>query len=185
MNKCYVFIGPSGSGKTSIANALFEPKEKIVTSTTRPPRKGETDQKDYYFLSEDKFDQLITEQAFVEWDEYAGHRYGSTKREIAQKLKNGDCYTILTAAGFWALFHAFGEQIQPVFVTIAKNKLKQRLEQRGDAPDQIKKRLALFEQDTKELDELKKLPNLIVLANNEGLEATKNQFKRQIKMLKE
>ena len=76
MNKCYVFIGPSGSGKTSIANALFELKEKIVTSTTRPPRKGETDQKDYYFLSEDKFEQLITEQAFVGWDEYARHKYG-------------------------------------------------------------------------------------------------------------
>ncbi|MFP9184420.1 guanylate kinase, partial [Enterococcus faecalis] len=52
MNYCYVFIGPSGSGKTSLAEAIFQPEQKIITYTNRSPRPGEKDQEDYYFVSD-------------------------------------------------------------------------------------------------------------------------------------
>ncbi len=56
MNKCYVFIGPSGSGKTSIAEKIFRQDQKIITYTTRRPRAGEQDQKDYYFVSPERIE---------------------------------------------------------------------------------------------------------------------------------
>ncbi|OJG83962.1 hypothetical protein RV14_GL000139 [Enterococcus ratti] len=151
MHNCYVFIGPSGSGKTSLAAVLFEPHQKIITYTNRQPRKGERDQKDYYFISRSQFTQMIRNHQLLEWTTYAGYYYGSSKIEIARKLKKGNCYTILTAAGFWTLYKTFGGNIQPVFVTITKDKLKERLLTRGDALDQIQKRITLFEQDMKEL----------------------------------
>lgn len=181
MNKCYVFIGPSGSGKTSLASALFESNQKIITYTTRCPRKGEINQKDYYFVTENQFNQMIKKDAFVEWDEYAGKKYGSSKEEVISKLENGDCYTILTADGFWSFYQTFGQSIQPVFVTISKKHLKERLLKRGDTPEQIKKRLTLFEQDMKALKRLKKFPHLIMLSNDNALEETKKQFIEQQK----
>lgn len=61
MNYCYVFIGPSGSGKTSLAEAIFQPEQKIITYTNRSPRPGEKDQEDYYFVSDNTFNQMIKE----------------------------------------------------------------------------------------------------------------------------
>lgn len=51
MNHCYLFIGPSGSGKTSLAEKAFAPEQKIVSYTTRAPRKDEIHGRDYYFVS--------------------------------------------------------------------------------------------------------------------------------------
>lgn len=81
MNKCYVFIGPSGSGKTSIAEKIFRQDQKIITYTTRRPRTGEQDQKDYYFVSPEEFNQMINDRAFVEWDEYAGNNMDLAKKK--------------------------------------------------------------------------------------------------------
>lgn len=181
MNKCYVFIGPSGSGKTSIAEKLFRQDQKIITYTTRLPRAEEQDQKDYYFVSPEEFNQMINDRAFVEWDEYAGNKYGSSKKEITQKLAQDDCYTILTAPGFWAVHAVFGEKIQPVFVTISHTKLEERLRSRGDSDTQINKRLALFQKDLEELTALQKLPQLIRLTNDGNLSNTVTQFYAQLK----
>ena len=171
MNKCYVFIGPSGSGKTSIAEKIFRQDQKIITYTTRRPRTGEQDQKDYYFVSPEEFNQMINDRAFVEWDEYAGNKYGSSKEEITQKLAQDDCYTV----------HAvFGEKIQPVFVTISHAKLEERLRSRGDSDTQINQRLALFKKDLEELTALQKLPQLICLTNDGNLSDAVTQFYAQL-----
>ena len=181
MNKCYVFIGPSGSGKTSIAEKIFRQDQKIITYTTRRPRTGEQDQKDYYFVSPEEFNQMINDRAFVEWDEYAGNKYGSSKEEITQELAQDDCYTILTAPGFWAVHAVFGEKIQPVFVTISHTKLEERLRSRGDSDTQINQRLALFQKDLEELIALQKLPKLICLTNDGNLSDAVTQFYAQLK----
>lgn len=180
MNKCYVFIGPSGSGKTSIAEKIFRQDQKIITYTTRRPRAYEQQQKDYYFVSSEKFNQMIHDQAFVEWDEYAGNKYGSSKEEIKQKLAKNDCYTILTAPGFWEVRAVFGEMIQPVFVTISHVKLEERLRKRGDSAIQINQRLALFQKDLEELPSLQKLPQLICLTNDGNLSDAVTHFYEQL-----
>lgn len=97
---------------------------------------------------------MINDRVFVEWDEYAGNKYGSSKEEIEQKLAWDNCYTILTAPGFWAVHAVFGEKIQPIFVTISHAKLEERLRNRGDSDTQINQRFALFQKDLEELTTL-------------------------------
>ncbi|WP_206854170.1 guanylate kinase [Candidatus Enterococcus mangumiae] len=181
MNRCYVFIGPSGSGKTSLAQAVFSHQQKIITYTTRPPRINEQDQIDYHFVSKETFEQMIKRQEFAEWDEYANHYYGSSKQEILSFLARGDCYTILTASGFWHLYETFGDCIQPIFITVSKKVLSERLHLRGDAPDKIQQRLTLFEKDQRELEKLKNVPTLIIFENDQSLLIEAKNLKQAIR----
>lgn len=80
-----VLTGPSGSGKSTILKDVFAADPRLafsVSCTTRPPRPGEVDGKDYYFVSNDDFDGLVKDDAFVEWAHVHTRRYGTKKTEI-------------------------------------------------------------------------------------------------------
>jgi guanylate kinase len=84
-----VVAGPAGSGKTTLCERLVaecEGVERVVTSTTRQPREGEVDGRDYFFFSDEKFDRLIGEGAFLEWASVHDRRYGTLRRVIQEKL---------------------------------------------------------------------------------------------------
>ncbi|MFN3346842.1 MAG: guanylate kinase [Candidatus Bipolaricaulaceae bacterium] len=88
----FVITGPSGAGKSSVISALLarDPSLRFCPSlTTRPPRPQEVHGRDYYFLSEAEFDQLLAQGALLEWAEYQGHRYGTLKREVVNHLAQG------------------------------------------------------------------------------------------------
>lgn len=85
------------------------------------------DQEDYYFVSDNTFNQMIKGNEFAEWDQYAQHKYGSSKAEIKKKLTVGNCYAVLTANGFWHLYEYFGTVVRPIFITISKETLQSRL----------------------------------------------------------
>jgi guanylate kinase len=91
--KLIILVAPSGSGKTTIAHRLLNDFPKIkfsVSATTRPPRKGEKDGKDYYFLSRDEFDKKIEQNEFLEWEEfYNGSRYGTLRSEVDKLVESG------------------------------------------------------------------------------------------------
>ncbi len=88
-----VFTAPSGAGKTTIVKHLIEHFPSLsfaVSATTRPKRKKEVDGKDYYFKSLEEFEQLVKEDAFVEYEEvYPGKFYGTLKSEIARICQSG------------------------------------------------------------------------------------------------
>jgi len=87
-----VISGPSGSGKSSIRKSLLEVDQCLefsVSATTRLPRAEETHSIDYYFLSEDAFQQKIDAGEFAEWAIYDNHRYGTLKSVLDKCLKNG------------------------------------------------------------------------------------------------
>lgn len=172
MHNCYVFIGPSGSGKTTIAAKTFRPKQKVITHTSRAPRKNEREGIDYFFVSKETFQKMIQEDKMVEWDLYADNYYGTSKEELAQKSAKNDCYAALTASGFWHFREHYGSFIVPVFIQISEETLEKRLESRGETPETIAKRLALFQNDQKQLEKLRKIPELIVLDNNGKFEET-------------
>ena len=67
-----VFGGPSGSGKTTLANLISN--NRVITTTTRPMRKGERNGVDYYFVSKEQFEELIRTNQLVEWNEYEDKR---------------------------------------------------------------------------------------------------------------
>ncbi|WP_165007227.1 MULTISPECIES: guanylate kinase [unclassified Enterococcus] len=180
MNYCYVFIGPSGSGKTSLAESVFSPEQKIITYTDRLPRQGERNKEDYYFVSSRQFEEMIRQGAFAEWDRYANHKYGSSKAEIREKLAKGNCYAVLTASGFWHLYHYFGEVIRPIFISVSKETLQKRLEKRGDSPEQLQKRLSLYEKDLKELQRLSSISSLLKISNDGRFDVAKEKLKKAI-----
>ena len=81
-----VLAGASASGKTEVAKLLAKKYgiTKIVTTTTRPKRKGEVDGVDYFFVTPERFEEMIREGRFVEYTIYNGQMYGSTKDQIAK-----------------------------------------------------------------------------------------------------
>lgn len=80
-----VLSSPSGGGKTSIARRLLEVRGDLaysVSATTRPARPGESDGRDYYFLSLDEFERRVERGEFLEHAAYGGHRYGTLRGEV-------------------------------------------------------------------------------------------------------
>ena len=87
-----ILSSPSGAGKTTIAAAILAARKDIgysVSCTTRPPRAGEVDGKDYYFLSRVEFIKRMNEGAFAESAEVHGNLYGTLKSEIQRVLNGG------------------------------------------------------------------------------------------------
>jgi guanylate kinase len=87
-----VIAAPSGSGKTSLANALVQSDGKLtfsVSATTRAPRAGERDGREYYFVDDREFDRMVDTQELVEWAEVHGRRYGTPRPSIEEPLALG------------------------------------------------------------------------------------------------
>lgn len=88
-----VMSGPSGVGKGTVRKALFDiPNHDLVYSvsmTTRPPRDGEVDGVDYYFVSKEEFLKRIEEDKFLEWAEFVGNYYGTPKDKVEEQLELG------------------------------------------------------------------------------------------------
>lgn len=93
-NEKYLFVvsGAAGTGKDSVVNALraAHPEiEKTVSATTRSPRPGEQEGVDYYYRSQEQFQQLIANDEVVEYNFYNGNYYGTLKEEIHRRLEAG------------------------------------------------------------------------------------------------
>ena len=92
MAKVFVITGPSGVGKGTLIATLLErvpDLELSVSATTREPREGEVDGRDYHFLTPEQFDQRIEREDFLEFATYSGHRYGTLRSEVRKRLEAG------------------------------------------------------------------------------------------------
>jgi guanylate kinase len=87
-----VLSGPSGVGKSTVVAELRRNHPEVwvsVSATTRFPRPGEIDGRHYFFVNPSQFDQLIADGAFLEWAEFAGHRYGTPREPVLSRLGAG------------------------------------------------------------------------------------------------
>lgn len=89
--KLFVISGPSGVGKGTLVGLLAkEPDVWVsVSATTRAPREGEVDGKDYFFMTKEEFERKVSEGGFIEWAEYSGNRYGTLKDVVHEHLDAG------------------------------------------------------------------------------------------------
>lgn len=90
--KLFIITGPSAVGKTTITRGLLEtnlPLAKVLTTTSRSKRRGERDGKDYRFVAPARFRVLIRNKGMFEWAEFAGHHYGSQKRDVESIVGRG------------------------------------------------------------------------------------------------
>lgn len=88
-----IVSGPSGSGKTTLCRALSQSDplcDYAVSCTTRKPRTGEVDGKDYHFLSREDFEERTTRGEFLEWAEVHGNLYGTLKSAVLERISNGE-----------------------------------------------------------------------------------------------
>src|SRR5262252_11138706 len=88
----YIVSAPSGSGKTTLLQHLlstFDDLKFSVSHTTRPPRQGEKDAVDYYFTDRTTFMRMVDRGEFLEWAEFNGQLYGTTKDFVQRHLENG------------------------------------------------------------------------------------------------
>ena len=86
-------VAPSGVGKTSLTRRLVADHNDLhlsISATTRDPRPGEHDGRDYHFVSGDKFQAMIQDDAFLEWAEVYGNHYGSPRGPIVEALERGE-----------------------------------------------------------------------------------------------
>ncbi len=146
--KLIIFSAPSGSGKTTLVKHLMSVREDLafsISACSRKPRKGETDGKDYYFLSPENFRQKIDTGAFIEWEEvYTDHYYGTLSEEVARLRALGKHVIFdVDVVGGLNIKKIFGAEALAVFVRPPSlEALQDRLDSRAtDHPDAIKTRM--------------------------------------------
>lgn len=142
-----IVSGPSGSGKSTLLSRLLKEENDLyfsISSTTRAPRRGETDGVNYYFTSEDEFKKGIDADEFLEWACVHGNYYGTSLKPVLKALEEGKIAIFdIDVQGFNIAKSKFAKNITSVFITTAsKNELKSRLQNRGtDSAETIEKRL--------------------------------------------
>jgi len=153
-----VLSAPSGAGKSTLCEALMRQVDGLaysVSCTTRPPRGRERDGKDYHFITETRFLELISESAFLEHARVHGNRYGTLKRTVLERLAAGESVVldidVQGADQVRGVLDAAEPELVPLrraFVDIFieppdVDTLRRRLVGRGeDVPEVIERRLA-------------------------------------------
>ncbi|MBR4739445.1 MAG: guanylate kinase [Bacteroidales bacterium] len=166
MGKAILFSAPSGCGKTTIIKELmqwFDCFGFSISATSRVPREGECDGKDYYYLSREEFLRRVAAGDFLEWEEvYEGTCYGTLRSEVERLWNEGKVAVFdVDVNGGRALKQAFGADALSIFVLPPSVEvLEQRLRGRGtESEDSIARRLA---RSAKELEEAPKFDVSIV-----------------------
>jgi guanylate kinase len=142
----FVVAAPSGAGKSSLVNALMEVDARLshsVSHTTRAPRGQEMHGREYYFVSDTQFDQMVLQGAFLEWAHVHGNRYGTSKQAIEERIAQGsDIILEIDYQGAIQVKQIFQNAILVFILPPSWPELKSRLQRRGeDSADVIEKRL--------------------------------------------
>lgn len=173
-----ILSGPSAGGKTTVAKMLLSLRRdfsRVITTTTRPIRLGEQTGKDYYFVTRDEFEAMIAQNELLEYIEYSGNYYGTTKSEI-ERIEKGENLIWVIDPTFASCVkdHLPANVRQNTWVFFIKAPDEQtiinRLSKRDMDEDEIKTRL---EKDRKNWYELgSKFENIIVNEDGKLKEAT-------------
>jgi len=142
----FVVAAPSGAGKSSLVNALMELDSHLqpsVSHTTRPPRGQEKHGREYFFVPASEFDAMVAAGTFVEWALVHGHRYGTSKKAIEDRIAHGsDVILEIDYQGALQIKRIFANAVLIFILPPSWEELRSRLERRGeDSPEVIEVRL--------------------------------------------
>ena len=137
-----VLSGPSGVGKGTVKSAIVEnkvfPFEYSVSMTTRKPRPGEVDGKDYFFVSEERFQEAIKNGELLEYNEYVGHHYGTPLAPVKKMLHEGkDVLLEIDVNGAQKVREKMPDGVFIFLTPPDLHTLHLRLEHRGTEPEEV------------------------------------------------
>ena len=167
-----VVSGPSGAGKDSLVEALVRrglPLKVAITATTRPLRPGEKHAVDYFFVSDDEFTRMISENQLLEWARVYGNRYGVPRTQVREALARGESVIVRTDLQGVASIR----EVEPAALTIfvappSLQSLEARLRSRGGIEEEaIRLRLAEARSEMEAADSF----DYTVVNDDQGLEA--------------
>ena len=176
MANLFIIAAPSGCGKTSLVKALLENSKNLAVSvshTTRKPRKGEIDGENYHFVSSEIFEQMISNNDFLEYAEVFGNMYGTAKTNIYEKLdSNINIILEIDWQGARQVRQNMPEVISIFILPPSKNVLLERLTSRGqDDKATISERM---ENSEKEMSHYNEFGYLII---NDQFDSALNNLK--------
>lgn len=156
--KLIVLTGPSGVGKGTLLRLLLKRHPELYLSislTTRQPRTSEVDGKHYYFVSRDKFEQMVTEGELLEWAEYAGNYYGTPRLAVEQKIQLGQSVILeIEVVGARKIHKTFPTALRIFILPPTLAELEQRIRGRGqDSEEAIAQRLSCARAEIDAADE--------------------------------
>jgi guanylate kinase len=180
MAKVFVITGPSGVGKGTLISRLLErvpDLELSVSATTREPREGEVDGRDYHFLDPADFDRRARKGAFLEHATYSGNRYGTLRSDVEGRLAKGRSVVLeIEVQGARQVRAAMPESVQVFIAPPDPADLRRRLEGRGtDDREAIDRRLRTAEM---ELEAEEEFDHVVV---NDELERAASDLERVVR----
>lgn len=154
--KLLAVSGPSGVGKGTIVKTIIKKRADVVESvscTTRAPRAGEVDGREYFFLSKEEFDRRIRENDFLEYDEHFGNFYGTPKSFVREALKEKSVIMEIDVVGALNAKKEFPECILVMVAPPSLEELRRRLKGRNSETDeQIEDRLSRLQYELSHAD---------------------------------
>lgn len=176
-----IFSAPSGSGKSTLVQHLLDTRQDMelsISATTRAPRGKEQDGKEYYFITRERFEELIKQDAFVEYEQvYHGTYYGTLRSEI-DRIESAGHHVVfdIDVKGGINIKRLFGDKARSIFIAPPSlDILRERLTNRGtDSPEKIEERLAKAE------IEMADAPLFDTILVNDDLNQTKQALDKEI-----
>ena len=145
--KLIILTGPSGVGKGTVVKEILNKDKNIwlsISATTRESRQGEKEGENYYFLNRTKFKEMIDQNLFLEWAQFAGNYYGTPLSSVNEKIKKG--FTVLLeieVEGAKQIKEKFPNSLSVFLLPPDKAELERRIRNRGTEKEEaIKKRLS-------------------------------------------
>jgi len=167
--KLFVISGASGVGKSTVLSRVMAQRNDLrfsVSATTRAPRPGEVDGQSYYFVSKEKFLDMIREDAFLEYDAHMANYYGTPKAQLEDKLQYGSVILDIEPNGAFAVKKQRPDAVLIFIAPPSFEELQERLQGRGDTPpEQMQLRL---ERAAWEMEQAKQYDHYVI---NDQVEA--------------
>ena len=143
--KLVVISGASGVGKGTVLGIMMEKRKDLsfsVSATTRPPRPGEVDGVHYYFITKERFEEMISSGEFLEYDAHAANYYGTPRAQAEEKMERSSVLLDIEPNGAKQVKEAAPEAVLVFIMPPSVEELERRLRGRGDTPeDQIVMRM--------------------------------------------
>ena len=155
--KLIVLSGPSGAGKSTVVAKVMEKRNDVcfsVSVTTRKPRPGETEGKDYFFIDTERFEEMVKNDELLEHASYVTHHYGTPRNYVNKKLDEGmNVILDIEVQGARQVHEKIPDAVMLFVVPPSLAELRRRLEGRGtETAETVEARLTRAEQEYREAD---------------------------------